>query len=273
MKLGGVGQSSNVVDRRGMKGPAIAISGTTVVIALVVGLITGKNPLTLLGMADSGSGTRASSAVDPNDAGAVFTRKILKTTEDTWNEALPKMGRRYEEPQLVLFRGEVQSACGLADAAVGPFYCPGDAKAFVDLEFLDELQTKLGAKGDFAAGYVIAHEIGHHVQNLLGTMERKRGAEKGAEGTSVRIELQADCYAGVWGHHVQQRGLLDTGDVEEALGAAAAIGDDTLQRRAKGRVSPESFSHGTSAQRVQWFKRGMESGDPKACDTVAARVL
>jgi len=274
MKLGGVGESSNVVDRRGMgvRGGAVALSGTAVVVALVVGLITGQNPLNLLGM--GGGEQRASAPVDPNDAGAVFTRKVLKTTEDTWNEALPKVGKRYQEPQLVLFRGEVQSACGRADASVGPFYCPGDKKAFVDLEFLDQLQDKLGAKGDFAAGYVIAHEIGHHVQNLLGTMDRRGGGkDTGARSTSVRIELQADCYAGVWGAYVKKRGILDPGDVEEALGAAAAIGDDTLQKRAKGRVSPETFSHGTSEQRVRWFKRGMESGDPSACDTFQVASL
>jgi predicted metalloprotease len=205
----------------------------------------------------------------------VFTRKVLATTEDTWKVALPTMGEPYEEPTLVLFRDQVESACGLQEAAVGPFYCPADRKAYLDLDFLGELQDKLGARGDFAAGYVIAHEVGHHVQTLLGTSARVRtgGKEKGPTGTAVRMELQADCYAGVWGAHVKKRGLLEVGDVEEALGAAAAIGDDTLQRRAKGRVSPESFSHGTSEQRVRWFKRGMESADPRQCDTFAAAEL
>ncbi len=273
MKLGGIGQSSNVSDRRGMgmgRG-AIALSGTGVVVALVVGLITGQNPLELLGVTGSGE-QRAAAAPDPNEPGAVFTRKILKTTEDAWNEAMPRaLGRRYEEPQLVLFRDQVRTACGSASAAVGPFYCAGDRSAFVDLDFLDSLQNKLGAKGDFAAGYVIAHEIGHHVQNLTGAMKGKR--DEGAEGGSVRVELQADCYAGIWGAYVKERGILDPGDVEEALGAASAIGDDTLQKRAKGRVTPESFSHGTSEQRVRWFKRGMETADPRACDTFGAPVL
>jgi predicted metalloprotease len=247
----------------------------TLVIAIVVGLLTGKNPLALLeGQPPQGSAGRGSS-VDPNDPGAVFTRKVLATTEDTWKVALPTMGEPYEEPTLVLFRDQVESACGLQEAAVGPFYCPADRKAYLDLDFLGELQDKLGARGDFAAGYVIAHEVGHHVQTLLGTSARVRtgGKEKGPTGTAVRMELQADCYAGVWGAHVKKRGLLEVGDVEEALGAAAAIGDDTLQRRAKGRVSPESFSHGTSEQRVRWFKRGMESADPRQCDTFAAAEL
>jgi predicted metalloprotease len=278
MKLGGVRESDKVEDRRGgsaARRGAVAVSGVTLVIAIVVGLLTGKNPLALLeGQPPQGSAGRGSS-VDPNDPGAVFTRKVLATTEDTWKVALPTMGEPYEEPTLVLFRDQVESACGLQEAAVGPFYCPADRKAYLDLDFLGELQDKLGARGDFAAGYVIAHEVGHHVQTLLGTSARVRtgGKEKGPTGTAVRMELQADCYAGVWGAHVKKRGLLEVGDVEEALGAAAAIGDDTLQRRAKGRVSPESFSHGTSEQRVRWFKRGMESADPRQCDTFAAAEL
>jgi predicted metalloprotease len=213
--------------------------------------------------------------VDANDPGAVFTRKVLATTEDAWTAALPQMGKSYAAPTLVLFRGQVESACGLQEAAVGPFYCPGDRKAYLDLDFLDELQTKLGAQGDFAAAYVIAHEVGHHVQKLLGTSDRvsAEGKDKGPKGNAVRLELQADCYAGVWGAYAKKKGLLDVGDVEEALGAASAIGDDTLQRRAKGRVNPESFSHGSSEQRVRWFKRGMENGDPRSCDTFAASAL
>ena len=268
MKLDGLRQSDNVQDRR-FGGRGIAISGVGIVIALVVGLVTGVNPLRLLsggeGEAPSAPG---GTAVDANDPGAVFTKRILATTEDAWNEAMPKLGRNYQEPTLVLFRGEVQSACGFAEAAVGPFYCPGDRQAYLDLDFLGELQQKLGAQGDFAAGYVIAHEIGHHVQKLSGASDRVRGdKDVGATGNSVRLELQADCYAGVWGAYAKKKGLLDVGDVEEAMNAAAAIGDDTLQRRARGRVSPESFSHGTSEQRARWFKVGMESGDPRECDT------
>ena len=280
MKLGGVRQSSNVQDRRGGGGKkAVALSGGTIVLLLVVAAITGKNPLSLLGavQGEGATGARGTSAapVDPNDPGAVFTRKVLATTEDTWNAALPKLGRAYQEPTLVLFRDGVDSACGFQESAVGPFYCPGDHMAYLDLDFFDDLQKKLGAQGDFAAGYVIAHEVGHHVQKLLGTSDRVRGEgkDKGPTGNAVRLELQADCYAGVWGHHVKAKGLLDVGDVEEALGAATAIGDDTLQRRARGRVTPESFSHGTGEQRVRWFKRGMDSGDPQVCDTFAAATL
>ncbi len=280
MKLGGVRESSNVQDRRGSGGRrgAVAISGGTIVIVLVVSVITGKNPLTLLGEISGGAPSRGQSAtpVDPNDPGAVFARKVLATTEDAWHEAFPKMGgRAYQEPTLVLFRDSVASACGHQEASVGPFYCPGDRMAYLDLDFFDDLQKRLGAKGDFATGYVIAHEIGHHVQTLLGTSERvhAEGKDKGPAGNAVRMELQADCYAGVWAAYVKKKGLLDVGDVEEALGAASAIGDDTLQRRAKGKVSPESFSHGTSEQRVRWFKTGMENGDPQTCDTFRASKL
>jgi len=281
MKLGDTRQSSNVQDRRGGGGKraGVALSGGTIVLVLVVSAITGKNPLTLLGEMSGGQQTSAASRsgapVDPNDPGAVFTRKVLATTEDAWSEALPRMGARYVEPTLVLFRDGVESACGFQEAAVGPFYCPGDQMAYIDLEFFDELQKKLGAEGDFAAGYVIAHEVGHHVQKLLGESDRVRaaGKDKGPTGNAVRLELQADCYAGVWGAHVKKKGILEIGDIDEALGAATAIGDDTLQRRAKGRVTPESFSHGTGEQRVRWFKKGMESGDPKACDTFAAASL
>jgi predicted metalloprotease len=279
MKLGGVRESENVQDRRaggGARRGAMALSGTTVVILLLVAVITGKNPLALLGGGGQGEpAPRPGASVDPNDPGAVFVRKVLGTTEDAWREALPKLGRQYEEPTLVLFRDGVESACGFQEAAVGPFYCPGDRMAYLDLDFLGELQKKLGAQGDFAAAYVIAHEVGHHVQKLVGTSDRVRadGKDQGATGNAVRLELQADCFAGVWAAFVKKKGLLDVGDVEEALGAASAIGDDTLQRRARGRVTPETFSHGTSEQRVRWFKAGMDSGDPNACDTFAAAKL
>ncbi len=239
----------------------------------ITALVTKQNPLELLASMNQGAaqqaGPGASAAVDPNDPGAVFVKKILATTEDVWNAELPKLGSPYQEPKLVLYREAVESACGFQQAAVGPFYCPGDRMAYFDLDFLDQLQKKLGAEGDFAAAYVIAHEIGHHVQKLLGTSDRVRqaGRDEGATSNSVRLELQADCYAGVWGHYAQAKGLLEAGDAEEALGAANAIGDDTLQRRGRGRVTPETFSHGSSEQRVRWFKTGMDTGDPRRCDT------
>jgi uncharacterized protein len=283
MKLDRVRMSTNVEDRRGARiggRRGIALGGGTLVLVAIIAVVAGKNPLEVLASLDRGAqqGTApgASAApVDPNDPGAVFVKKILATTEDTWQTELPKLGARYQEPKLVLYRDAVESACGFQKAAVGPFYCPGDAMAYFDLDFLDALQNKLGARGDFASAYVIAHEIGHHVQKLLGTSSRARagGQEEGAGGSSVRLELQADCYAGVWGAYAKKQALLETGDVEEALGAANAIGDDTLQRRGTGRVTPETFSHGTSAQRVRWFKRGMETGDPKACDTFQTAEL
>lgn len=281
MKLDQVRKSSNVEDRRGsgVARKGIALSGGTLVLVVLFALITKQNPLELLSSMNQGraqqSGPAASAPVDPNDPGAVFVKKVLATTEDVWNAELPKLGAPYQEPKLVLYREAVESACGFQQAAVGPFYCPGDRMAYFDLDFLDQLQRKLGAEGDFAAAYVIAHEIGHHVQKLLGTSERVRaaGRDEGATSNSVRLELQADCYAGVWGHYAEAKGLLEAGDAEEALGAANAIGDDTLQRRGRGRVTPETFSHGTSAQRVRWFKLGMESGDPRRCDTFQTNSL
>lgn len=277
MKLQGVRESDNVQDRRGSpatKG-AVAISGVGLLAVLVVSLVTGTNPLELLASVQGETPAGPSGQVSADDPGAVFTRKVLATTEDAWEVALPQLGKPYSEPVLVLFRDATQSACGFQKAAVGPFYCPADHKAYVDLDFLDALQKKLGANGDFAAGYVIAHEVGHHVQNLLGTSARVKtqGKDKGATGNAVRLELQADCYAGVWASYVKARGLLDVGDVEEALGAANAIGDDTLQRRAQGRVTPETFSHGSGEQRVRWFSRGMQAGDPTQCDTFGAGTL
>jgi uncharacterized protein len=201
---------------------------------------------------------------------------VLGDTEDTWHPIFKQLGRDYREPTLVLFTGSVNSACGYASAAVGPFYCPGDQKLYIDLSFFHDLKTRHGAPGDFAQAYVIAHEVGHHVQTLLGISEKVAAAGKAASkaqvnALSVRQELQADCFAGVWGNVANsQRQLLDPGDLEEALQAATAIGDDRLQREAGGQVVPDSFTHGTSAQRVKWFKAGFESGDFNACDTFAA---
>ncbi len=206
---------------------------------------------------------------------ADFVSVVLADTEDTWNPIFAAAGRVYEEPRLVLFSGAVQSACGMAGAAMGPFYCPADRKLYIDLSFYDELKRRFRAPGDFAQAYVIAHEVGHHVQNLLGISDQvqarqQRVGRAEANDLSVRLELQADCLAGIWGHHTErERDMLETGDLEEALNAAAAIGDDRIQREATGRVMPDSFTHGSSAQRVRWFRVGFESGDVDRCDTFA----
>ena len=226
--------------------------------------------------ADGGGAYRGTAE---EEALAEFVRRVLGSTEDVWNELLPaQAGTDYREPTLVLFTDSVQSACGVQGAAVGPFYCPADSKLYIDLSFYETLRRQLGAGGDFAQAYVIAHEVGHHVQNLLGTSRRvaaqeRRLPEVEANDLSVRLELQADFYAGVWAHHASRAGLLEPGDIEEALNAAAAIGDDTLQRRAGGAVRPESFTHGTSEQRARWFRKGLETGDLRQGDTFAARPL
>jgi uncharacterized protein len=212
----------------------------------------------------------------PADAMGAFVSRVLGSTEDVWQRIFAQSGGSYRPPTLVLYDGAVRSACGLGKAAMGPFYCPNDEKLYVDLSFYRDLQTRFHAPGDFAQAYVIAHEVGHHVQKLTGTfrkVQEARGARSGANGTSVRMELQADCYAGVWGHYANLMNQLDPGDVDEALAAASAIGDDRLQKQSEGRVVPESFTHGTSEQRVRWFKRGMESGRPRDCDTFSAATL
>ncbi len=277
MKLDGVGGSSNIEDRRSMGGGGgggrkVAMSGGAVVVVLIISAITGINPMVLLNGVSGGGETTAAPVSPTDDASALFVSQVLTTTEDTWNRLLPG---RYREPKLVLFRNSVDSACGYASAAVGPFYCPSDEKAYLDLTFFDDLSAKFGAPGDFAAAYVVAHEIGHHVQKLDGTSDRVHasGDNEGATSQAVRLELQADCYAGVWAKDAESRKLLEAGDVDEALKAANQIGDDTLQKRGRGRVSPDSFTHGSSAQRAKWFKIGMSSGDPKACDTFNARDL
>jgi uncharacterized protein len=210
-----------------------------------------------------------------NDQMTQFIKVVLAETEDTWARIFEANGRDYPEPTLVLFDGQVRSACGFASAASGPFYCPGDQRIYIDLEFYDTLSRKFGAPGDFAQAYVIAHEVGHHIQNIVGVLPRfnqmrQSMGEAEANAMSVRVELQADCFAGMWAHDTQQKGLLERGDLQEALNAANQIGDDTLQRRTQGYVVPESFSHGTSEQRVEWFRRGLESGDLDACDTFSA---
>ncbi len=220
------------------------------------------------------SGPQAS----PTDPQADFVSAVLASTEDTWPGVLSRHGVSYPPPQLVLFDGSVSSACGYQSAAVGPFYCPGDRRVYLDLAFFRELDGRFGAPGDFAQAYVIAHEIGHHVQNVLGVSDRvdartRSLSEAQANDLSVRVELQADCFAGGWGHHAQGRGLLEPGDVEEGLRAASAIGDDRLQREAQGYVVPESFTHGSSEQRMRWFRAGLAAGDITGCDTFAAQQL
>jgi predicted metalloprotease len=241
-------------------------------IVLAVSCLTGTDPLTLLQMAEQTAPQQTQQAptgAPSNDPAAEFVAVVLGDTEETWHRVFQQAGRRYEEPVLVLFEDAVQSACGGASSASGPFYCPADRKVYLDLSFFRELDQRFGAPGDFAAAYVVAHEVGHHVQTLLGISNQVRQGQQGqsragANQLSVAMELQADCLAGVWGHHANRRQLLDAGDVDEGLSAAAAIGDDRLTR---GRASPESFTHGTSEQRAQWLRRGLESGDINSCDT------
>ncbi|MEK8032619.1 neutral zinc metallopeptidase [Ideonella sp. DXS29W] len=291
MRWDGNRQSDNVEDRRdegGGPGGGIALGGRgvglgTVAVAVLAGWIFGINPLTMLGLLSGGAETAAPTAPahapPANDREAAFVSTVLADTEDVWTELFQQSGGSYQRPRLVLFRGSTRTACGLGQTAMGPFYCPGDQKVYIDLSFYDTLKRQLGAPGDFAQAYVIAHEVGHHVQNLMGVheqVEQRRGrlSEAQANALSVRVELQADCFAGVWGHHANQaRQILESGDVEEALNAASRIGDDALQRQARGEVMPESFTHGTSAQRVAWFRRGLESGRVKDCDTFQARQL
>lgn len=271
-------RSSNVEDRRGMRvGGPVGVGGLgTIVLVLLVSFLTGQNPMQLLQLVNGGGDASAprDRATGPaaTDAESEFMRVVLADTEDTWTRIFAQRGDRYEPPVLVLFEDAVQSACGTASSAVGPFYCPGDRKVYLDLSFFRELDERFGAPGDFAQAYVVAHEVGHHLQTLLGVSNRVNGLQQGASerqanALSVRQELQADCFAGVWGHHAGSAVQLQEGDVEEGLQAAAAIGDDRLQGGAGGRVSPESFTHGTSEQRVQWLRQGLTSGKIESCDT------
>ncbi len=290
MKWEGNRESENVEDRRGAGGGGMlggrSIGVGTIVIALVGGWIFGINPLTILGML-GGEGGAPTSQVQQAPAGnpAVddpmkkFVKTILADTEDVWRDIFAKGGSTYRDPKLVLFRGATPTACGQGQSAMGPFYCPGDLTVYIDLGFYETLKTRLGAPGDFAQAYVMAHEVGHHVQNLLGIsnkVEQQRGQVSQAEynALSVRLELQADCFAGVWAFHANNaRQLLEQGDVEEAINAAARIGDDALQGNTGGAVVPESFTHGTSAQRQRWFANGLKNGSVKACDTFSTRNL
>lgn len=269
-------QSENVEDRRGIGRGGVAIGGGLGgIVLLVVALLLGADPRQLLEQTggDAPPGTQSSRPVNPQEEELKqFSATVLASTEDVWATIFQQHGEQYRKPTLVLFTDEVRSACGAAGAAVGPFYCPGDQKLYLDLSFFNELQTRFRAPGDFAAAYVIAHEVGHHVQNLLGSMEkvdrtRGRVSEGEANDLSVRLELQADFLAGVWAHYAQRRGVLEQGDIEEALGAASAVGDDRLQRQSQGYVIPDSFTHGSSEQRARWFRKGLESGDIRQGDT------
>ncbi|CAB5680867.1 neutral zinc metallopeptidase [Comamonas aquatica] len=281
MKWEGNRQSDNVEDRRGDGAPMLggrSIGIGTIVVALIGGWVLGINPLTLLGVL-SGGGSVVQAPAPAHDTMAQFVSTVLADTEDVWGPIFQQGGGTYREPRLVLFRGAVPTACGTGQAAMGPFYCPGDQKVYIDLSFYDQLKNQLGAPGDFAQAYVIAHEVGHHVQHLLGIsgqVEQMRGrvSQVAYNRLSVKLELQADCLAGVWAHHAdQQRQILEQGDIEEAMNAAAKIGDDALQRAQTGQVVPDSFTHGTSVQRQRWFRTGLQSGSVQACDTFSAASL
>jgi hypothetical protein len=276
--------SSNIEDRRGMRVPGGRAGGfgcIGLLVVLGISLLTGADPrqlLGLLGIVEQVAQQQAPAAQEapvgearPDDPQAQFIGVVLKDTENTWNTVFERSGKRYQEPTLVLFDGRVASACGLASAAVGPFYCPLDSKVYLDLAFFRELDRRFGAPGDFAQAYVVAHEVGHHVQNLLGlsdqvqAAQQRAGSKEEANALSVLLELQADCFAGVYGHFNRQ--TLDPGDIEEGLRAAAAIGDDMIQQQSQGYVAPESWTHGSSEMRVKWLKQGLASGDPASCDT------
>ena len=280
MRWGDLRQSENVEDRRG-GGRGLAVGGGigSVIIAIIVYLLGGDPSSVPVPQSTPGANVGSSQYEQPGDDSLRrFVSAVLGSTEDVWQRKFQEMGKSYVDPRLVLFTAQVQSACGIAGAAVGPFYCPEDSRVYIDLDFYRELREKFRAPGDFAQAYVIAHEVGHHVQNLLGisdkveAMQRRQG-KTGANQLSVRLELQADFFAGVWAHYAQQQGVLDMGDVEEALNAASAIGDDRLQQESQGYVVPDAFTHGTSEQRVRWFKRGLQTGDINAGDTFSADPL
>lgn len=302
MEWRGRRQSDNIEDRRGMsagsgdpfsrggmrvpigrRGGGIGIGGLLVI--LLISWVLGINPLTLLTggdmSMDGGGTTQQQSGTRPqgqsSDETTAFVRTVLAETEDTWSGIFQSAGETYQKPTLVLFSGQVSSACGRASASSGPFYCPGDRKVYLDTNFFKELDQRFGAAGDFAQAYVIAHEVGHHVQNLTGVLpefnrRRQSMSQVDANKMSVRVELQADCYAGIWGKFTEQKGILEAGDLEEALNAAHQIGDDTLQKQTQGYVVPDSFNHGTSAQRMEWFKRGFQNGRVEDCDTFSANI-
>lgn len=280
MRLDEARESDNVEDRRSMGPRRMAVGGGGALLILIIAMLFGADPRQLMRMLQPNpaaipqAGPDGAGGPQPDDEQAVLAKKVLALTEDVWSKELPaQTGVSYSEPVLVLFRDRVDSACGFASAAMGPFYCPADRKLYLDLSFYEDLRTKHGADGDFAQAYVIAHEIGHHVQNLLGTSEKVQAmqgriSKEEYNDLSVRLELQADFYAGVWAHHAhQEMRLLEAGDIEEALNAAQSIGDDRLQMEAQGYVRPETFTHGTSAQRVKWFRKGIMTGDMRQGDT------
>jgi predicted metalloprotease len=284
-------ESENVEERSGGSGIGfggpVRLGGGAIIIIIVISLLFGKNPLDVLALLSGGGGPSVQTEAvqppvpkpapqQPADPQREFVARVLGDTEDVWDGIFRQLGSRYQRPKLVLFHGQVGSACGLSSAAVGPFYCPSDRDVYLDLSFFQELSQRFGAPGDFARAYVIAHEVGHHVQNQLGLMEEMQrrtadASERVRNQLSVRQELQADCLAGVWGHSAAKRGLIDARDVESGIAAAMAVGDDRLQQRARGYVVPEQFTHGSSEQRARWFKTGLESGDIRQCDTFASR--
>jgi uncharacterized protein len=270
-----------------MFGGGLRLSGGAIILVVVVSLLLGKNPLEMLALLTGDGGgpvvqtqapptaTRAPAANDPQTE---FVARVLGDTEDVWGGIFQQMGTRYQPPKLTLYHGQIASACGFSSAAAGPFYCPGDRKVYLDLSFFQELSQRFGAPGDFARAYVIAHEIGHHVQNQLGLMEAAQqkmasASDRSRNDMSVRLELQADCLAGVWGHSSMQRNIIDAKDVESGMAAAAAVGDDRIQKQTRGYVVPEGFTHGSSAQRTKWFRTGLDSGDLRQCDTFGTRNL
>ena len=280
MRWKGERESTNVEDQRGSRKGLAVGGGLGTLVILGLALLFGGDPRAILEQLQGGgqsAGTQSSRPANPQEEELKrFTSVVLASTEDVWTDIFRREGGQYRPPKLVLFTDQVQSACGMAGAAVGPFYCPGDEKAYIDLSFYSELKNRFRAPGDFAQAYVIAHEIGHHIQNLMGTSGKvdaaqRRLSKEEANQLSVRLELQADFYAGVWAYYAQKKGLLEAGDVDEALRAASAIGDDRLQKESQGYVVPDSFTHGTSEQRMRWFRRGLETGDVRQGDTFNVR--
>ncbi|MFW5432198.1 MAG: neutral zinc metallopeptidase [Methylophilaceae bacterium] len=279
MRLDNERESNNVEDRRRMRASGGRKFGIGTILMILAALYFGIDPSTILNMGQGMSqmAPEKSEPIPENDEMARFVSKVLGSTEDTWGKIFQSSGHNYPAPKLVLFRGRTSTACGAGQAAMGPFYCPADKKVYIDLAFYDEMKNRFNAPGDFAQAYVIAHEVGHHIQNLMGTSDKVQQARQSARSEaeanqySVRLELQADCYAGVWAHHADGANrILEEGDVEEAMRAAAAIGDDALQKQAQGYAVPDSFTHGTSAQRKRWFNQGLTVGDVNKCDTFSA---
>lgn len=277
----GSGRSSNIEDKRGMGVGKLAGGGIGTIVIALIAMYFGVDPSVILNQAETLAPTQQTQTqFSPEEERLKeFMSVVLADTEDVWGGLFKSAGKTYEQPKLVLFSGAVQSGCGAAQSAMGPFYCPADRKLYLDMSFFNELSKRLDAPGDFAQAYVVAHEVGHHVQNVMGIADQVRGEQQNARGEQanalqVRMELQADCFAGVWAYHAnKKRQILEPGDTEEALAAASGVGDDRLQKKARGYVVPESFTHGTSDQRMRWFKTGMQSGEPSQCDTFNARNL